>query len=90
MNAEFFGYMAAFLNAIALVPQAIRIIKTKDTNAISFWMYFLSTLSVACWLIYGLLLSSIPIIIKNILVILLSLIILYYKTRDIINFKKKK
>lgn len=82
--------MAAFLNAIALIPQAIRIIKTRDTNAISFWMYFISTLSVICWLIYGILLSSAPIILKNILVILLSILILYFKTKDIIYLRRNK
>jgi MtN3 and saliva related transmembrane protein len=87
LAAEIVGYIAAILSAICFIPQAIRVIQTKDTNAISFWMYLLSVLSVICWLIYGLMLSSMPIILKNILVIILSGIILILKTRDLIRKK---
>ena len=87
-TVEIVGYIAAILSAICFIPQAIRVIKTKDTNAISFWMYLLSLLSVVFWLIYGLMLSSWPIILKNILVIIVSGIILVLKTRDLIRQKK--
>jgi MtN3 and saliva related transmembrane protein len=87
-TSEIVGFIAAALSAICFVPQAVRVIQTKDTNAISFWMYLLSLLSVICWLIYGLMLSSVPIILKNILVIILSGIILILKTRDLIKVKK--
>lgn len=86
---EIVGYIAATLSIICFVPQAIRVIKTKDTNAISFWMYFISLLSVIFWLIYGLMLSSAPIILKNVLVIFLSGIIFVIKTRDLMKKKKK-
>lgn len=86
---EIVGYIAAILSTICFVPQAIRVIQTKDTNAISFWMYFISLLSVIFWLIYGLMLSSAPIILKNVLVILLSGIIFVIKTRDLLKSKKK-
>ena len=87
---EIVGYIAAILSAICFIPQAARVIVTKDTHAISFWMYLLSMLSVICWLIYGVLLSSIPIILKNILVIILSGIILYIKTVHLIKGKKER
>ena len=87
-TVEIVGYIAAILSSICFIPQAIRVIKTKDTNAISFWMYLLSLLSVVFWLIYGLMLSSWPIILKNILVIIVSGIILVLKTRDLIRQKK--
>jgi len=86
---EIVGYIAATLSIICFVPQAIRVIKTRDTNAISFWMYFISLLSVIFWLIYGLMLSSVPIILKNVLVIFLSGIIFVIKTRDLMKKKKK-
>jgi MtN3 and saliva related transmembrane protein len=89
-TVEVVGFIAAILSAICFVPQAIRVIQTKDTHAISFWMYLLSLLSVICWLIYGLMLSSTPIILKNILVIILSGIIFILKTKDLIkNWRNK-
>lgn len=86
-TSEIIGFIAATLSAICFIPQAIRVIKTKDTNAISFWMYFLSLLSVIFWLIYGLMLFSWPIIMKNILVIIFSGIILFLKTKDLLKNK---
>jgi MtN3 and saliva related transmembrane protein len=87
---DIIGFIAAALSAICFVPQAIRAIQTKDTHAISFWMYLLSLLSVIFWLIYGIMLSSAPIIMKNILVIILSGVILALKTKDLLKTKNKK
>jgi MtN3 and saliva related transmembrane protein len=88
-TVEIIGYIAAILSVICFIPQAIRVVQTKDTNAISFWMYFLSLLSVISWLIYGLMLSSLPIILKNVFVILFSGIILIIKSRDLLKLYKK-
>lgn len=88
--SEIVGFIAAILSAVCFIPQAIRVIQTKDTNAISFWMYLLSLLSVIFWLIYGLMLSSVPIIMKNIIVIILSGIILFLKTKDLLKSRQKR
>ena len=78
---------AALFTMIAYIPQAIKTIKTHDTKSISFWMYLLSMIGVILWLIYGLMINSYPILFKNISVIILSGIILFIKTRNIINGK---
>lgn len=88
--SEIVGYIAAILSVICFIPQAIRIIQTKDTNAISFWMYLLFLLSVIFWLIYGFMLSSLPIILKNIFAIILSGIILIFKIQNLLKSKKLK
>ena len=84
---EIVGYIAAMLSVICFIPQAIKILLTKDTNAISFWMYFLFLLSVIFWLIYGLMLGSLPIIFKNIFVIIFAGIILGLKIKDLMRKK---
>jgi len=84
---EIVGYIAAMLSVICFIPQAIKILLTKDTNAISFWMYFLFLLSVIFWLIYGLMLGSLPIIFKNIFVIIFVGIILGLKIKDLMRKK---
>jgi len=84
---EIVGYIAAILSVICFIPQAIKIIVTKDTNALSFWMYFLFLLSVIFWLIYGLMLNSFPIILKNIFVIIFVGIILGLKIKDLMRKK---
>jgi MtN3 and saliva related transmembrane protein len=80
--------IAAFFTMIGYLPQAIKTIKTRDTKSISFWMYLLSLIGVIFWLIYGLMINSYPIILKNIAVIILSGTILFIKIGNMI--KKKE
>jgi MtN3 and saliva related transmembrane protein len=94
INPDTVAYIAAFFTTLGYVPQAIKTIKTKDTKAISFWMYLLSLIGVIFWLIFGLMISNYPIILKNVLLIILGGIILAIKTihifrdgEDIKNYK---
>jgi MtN3 and saliva related transmembrane protein len=84
---EIIGFIAASLSVICLIPQAVKIIKTRDTEAISIWMYILFFLSIIFWLIYGVMLNNVPIIMKNTLAMILSGIILYLKIKSLL--KKK-
>ena len=83
-NADIIASIAAFLTAVGYLPQAIKTIKSRDTNSISFWMYFCSFVGVIFWLIFGLMIGNYPIIIKNIVIIVLSGIILAIKTKHIL------
>ena len=76
---EITGYVAAFLTTSAFLPQAIKVVKTRNTEGISLWMYIIFTLGVACWLIYGLIIQVLPIIIANAITLIQSIIILYLK-----------
>ncbi len=82
MLTELIGYMAASLTTLCFVPQAVRVLRTRDTRAISLWMYILFSLGVLCWLAYGILLGSKPIIIANAVTLLLSLTILGMKLQE--------
>jgi MtN3 and saliva related transmembrane protein len=75
------GYAAAALTTVSFVPQAVRTIRTRETQGISLWMYVLFTVGVACWLGYGLLLGSWPMIVANIVTVALAAIILLLKLR---------
>src|SRR5262249_48811263 len=59
---DLFGYIAALLTTSAFVPQAIKTIRSRDTRAISLWMYVVFTTGVAFWLAYGVALASLPIV----------------------------
>nr|WP_321451602.1 SemiSWEET transporter [uncultured Carboxylicivirga sp.] len=73
------GTIAAFLTTLAMFPQAIRIIKTKDVHSISLLMYMANTLGIVFWLIYGVLLNEMPIIIANSIAIIPASVILFLK-----------
>ena len=83
MQARFdlLGYVAAMLTSGSLAPQAIKTIRSRDTRAISLWMYVIFTTGVAFWLAYGIALDSWPIILANTVTLLLSASILALKMR---------
>ena len=79
------GYAAAFLTTIAFVPQAYHSWKTRDLTGISLPMYSLFTTGVALWFVYGLYISSMPVIIANAITLILSAIVLTLKIKQILN-----
>ena len=82
------GYFAGFCTAIAQFPQAIKVIKTNDTKSISLGMYFIMTLGITLWFLYGVLLKNLPMIIANGVCIIPSVYILYITIRNLIKSKK--
>jgi MtN3 and saliva related transmembrane protein len=75
------GYFAGTLSTIALVPQVIKIWKTKSTRDISLIMFIISCFGAFLWMIYGIMLHSNPVIITNSIVLVLGLIILILKIK---------
>jgi MtN3 and saliva related transmembrane protein len=69
---EFFGYLAATLTTISFIPQVIQVWRSKHTKDISLGMYSIFTLGIVVWLVYGLMLGSMPIIIANSITIVLA------------------
>ncbi len=79
---EIIGYIAASLTTLSFLPQAIKVIKTRDTKSISLIMYVLFSIGVAMWLAYGILLNNLPILIANAVTLALALVILYFKLTE--------
>lgn len=75
------GLLAAFSTTISFLPQAIKIIKTKDTSSISASMYSIFTFGTLMWLVFGLLSKNMPVIFANGITLIFSSTILYYKFR---------
>jgi len=63
------------------LPQVLKTWKTKSTEDISAIMFITFCLGLFLWLIYGLLINSLPIIFANALTLIFSSIILYFKFR---------
>jgi MtN3 and saliva related transmembrane protein len=70
---------AATLTTAAFVPQALHIIRHKETKAISLFMYVAFAAGVALWLLFGCLIGNWPIIISNAITIALALAIIAMK-----------
>ena len=82
------GYIAGFCTAIAQFPQAVKVIRTGDTQSISIGMYCIMTMGILFWFLYGLLIPNIPMILANGVCLIPSLYILFITIRNI--FKTKK
>lgn len=75
------GILAASCTTGAFLPQVIRTLRTRDTNAISLFMYVIFSTGVALWLLYGLFKSDFPIIIANGITLMLALAVLILKIK---------
>ena len=73
------GAAAALCSLTKFLPQAWKVIRTRDTASISRRMYILSEVGFSLWLTYGLLLGEWPLILTNSICLLLSGFILMMK-----------
>lgn len=87
--AEIIGLIAGSCLAISNIPQIVRILKTKDTTSISFLMYLIYTTGIILWLTYGVILSSISVIISNSIALTTASVVLIFKFMNIIVKKEK-
>ena len=79
INIEFFGYFAAVLTTAAFLPQLIKTLKTKKAEDVSLITLIMFLCGVSSWIIYGYKISSLPILIANIITFILNLFILISK-----------
>lgn len=75
------GYLAAGCTTIAYLPQALKIIKTKQTKDLSLLMYFVVTTGLFLWFMYGVFIHDWPMILANGITMLLTFTILILKIR---------
>lgn len=78
---EILGFVAAVCTTASFVPQVWHILKTRDTRALSLMMYLLFTVGVVLWLVYGVMIGSVPVIVANSITLVLALVILICKVR---------
>ena len=77
----YIGLAAAFVTTFCWLPQAIRIIRTRDTKAISLVSYGAFAFGIALWLVYGVSLGDLPLILSNTVTLALQLSIVGLKLR---------
>lgn len=72
---------AAVVTTFCWVPQALRILRTRDTRAISLITHTAFACGIALWLAYGILIGSPPVIAANAVTLVLIGAILVMKLR---------
>ena len=75
------GMAAAVCTTVSFVPQLIRVWHLRSAREISFTMFLVFSVGVFLWLVYGILIHSVPVMLANGATLLLSLAILALKLR---------
>lgn len=88
-NIEILGFTSAFLTTFSFLPQAIQVIKTRDTASLSLAMYSIFTVGVGFWLVYGLIKEDSAMIVANMITFILSSIILSIKVYNDLQLKRQ-
>lgn len=80
--AQILGWIATFLFSIMVIPQIIKTIKLKDTNGVSLLLFIIFLIANFIALIYAILISQPPLIIKYVIAIITTIfyigIFIYY------------
>ena len=78
---DYVGYAAGFLVTFAFLPQIMRVYKLKSAREISLLFNTSTLLGAICWFTYGIVLGLVPIIVWNIIAILLTSLLMFYKLK---------
>ena len=77
--SEIFGFSAAFLSTIAFLPQVIKTWQTKRAVDVSYALLITFSSGCMCWVIYGFLVNSLPVLLANSFTLILNLSIFAMK-----------
>jgi len=75
------GLIAGTLTTIAFVPQLVKTWKTRSTKDVSLGMFSIFCTGVLLWLIYGVLIQSVPVALANGVTLVLAGAILFLKLK---------
>lgn len=75
------GYLAACLTTLSFLPQAIKVIATRNTQGISSLMYVMFVCGLVMWLVYGLMIEDTAVSMANFLTLVFAMPILIIKLR---------
>jgi len=75
------GLLAGLLTTVALIPQALKIWRSKSADDISLRMFVAFSIGIALWLVYGILHRELPMILWNSVSLALATAILAMKLK---------
>jgi MtN3 and saliva related transmembrane protein len=78
---EAIGTLAALITTLCWIPQAWRVIRTRETRAISLPAQVALLIGVGMWLVYGLLMGIAPLVWSNVITFALVAVIVAMKVR---------
>ncbi len=82
---DILGFVAGICVTISVIPQILKVWKTKKVKDISLLTFSILTFGVALWVLYGVLKNDLPIIVSNGISLSLNIVMVYF----IIYYEKK-
>lgn len=70
--ADWIGIVAGTLTTIAFVPQVLRVWRTRTARDLSLATFAIFMTGVALWLVYGVMIASVPIVLANAVTLVLA------------------
>ena len=78
---EAVGCLAALLTTLCWIPQALKILRERQTQGISIKTQTAFAVGLGLWLVYGLALGNVQLIVANAVTLVLAVAILLLKLR---------
>ncbi len=85
-----FLVIANILNLVYNIPQMVKTYKTKSTGDFSEWFLLLRIVGNTIWIGYAVEIDSMLVLINNLVTVLASIFIGFYKVNEIINKRRLK
>lgn len=76
---QILGLAAALMTTVSNIPQAYKIIKTRETKGISVWSNLVLLIGLLIWVVYGFMRDDWPIIIANCISAVITAIVIFLK-----------
>ncbi len=76
---DYLGYIGVVTGSLTFVPQVWMAWKTRSVGDLSIWMILILLINVVIWLIYGITGKDKAMILANSIILVLSLLMLYFK-----------
>lgn len=78
---EILALIAGTMGVSSFVPQLVKCLKTKETKDLSLPMYFVISMSLFLWIIYGIITHQLALTLTNSVALLLTVAILLLKLK---------
>ncbi|MEA3470595.1 MAG: SemiSWEET transporter [Thermodesulfobacteriota bacterium] len=76
------GLSAAFLSATSMIPQVMKVYRTKKTEDLSLGAFSVLAVGLFLWFVYGIMIKAIPVIIGNVIGLSLVCYIVIMKIKN--------
>ena len=73
--------IAGLLTTVAFLPQAFKIWRSRSARDVSLAMFVCFCVGIVLWVVYGVMLGSLPVILANVATLCIAVTILVFKIR---------